>query len=68
MVKNDFTWWKDAWDEAMVAEHGANWANTFAGWMQTVLDSTSSNAFSKFMYDESVRVLKDNKALAVPGA
>ena len=51
----------------MVTEHGANWADTFAGWAQTILDSTGSNAFSKFMCDETVRVLQDNKALAVPG-
>ena len=51
----------------MVTEHGANCADTFAGWAQTILDSAGSNAFSKFMYDETVRVLQDNKALAVPG-
>jgi len=65
--KNDFPWWKDAWDEAMVTAHGANWAATFAGWVQTLLDATTSNAFSKFMHDETVRVLHDCMALAVPG-
>ena len=66
--KNDFPWWKDAWDQAMVAEHGANWASTFAGWVQNILDATEGNAFSKFMHDETVRVLHDRKALAVPGS
>ena len=65
--KNDFAWWKEAWDEAMVTEHGANWADTFAGWVQAILDGAGLNAFSKFMCDETVRVLQDNKALAVPG-
>ena len=65
--KNDFQWWKEAWDEAMVTQHGANWADTFAGWVQNLLNATGSNAFSKFMYDETVRVLHDSKALAVPG-
>ena len=65
--KNDFAWWKEAWDEAMVTEHGASWADTFAGWVQIILDCVGSNAFSKFTCDETVRVLQDNKALAVPG-
>ena len=65
--KNDFTWWKESWDAAMATEHGADWAATFAGWVQNILDSTDGNAFSKFMYDETVRVLHASKALAVPG-
>ena len=65
--RNDFQWWKDAWDEAMVTEHGADWADTFASWVQNLLDSPDSNAFSKFMHDETCRVLNDSKALAVPG-
>ena len=65
--KNDFTWWKEAWDDAMVIAHGANWAATFAGWMQNLLDATGSNTFSKFMHGETVRVLHGSKALAVPG-
>ena len=52
----------------MVTEHGANWATTFAGWVQNLLDATPSNAFSKFMHDETVRVLHASKALAVPGS
>ena len=31
--KNDFPWWKEAWDAAMVAEHGAVWAATFGSWV-----------------------------------
>ena len=51
----------------MATEHGADWAATFAGWVQNIFDSTDANAFSKFMYDETVRVLHASKALAVPG-
>ena len=65
--KNDFAWWKEAWDEAMVTEHRGNWAKIFAGWVQNVMDSKATNAFSKFMYDETCRVFHDSAALAVPG-
>ena len=65
--KNDFAWWKDDWDGAMVLEHKHHWAETFAGWVQKILDDPSSNAFSKFMYNETVRVLNGRKALVVPG-
>ena len=66
--KNDFAWWKEAWDDAMVTQHGAHWAETFAAWIQNILDATSSTAFSEFMYGETVRVLQDSKTLAVPGS
>ena len=65
--QNDFPWWKESWDAAMVAEHRANWANTFACWVQNVLDSKTTNAFSQFVYDETRRVFHDKTALAVPG-
>ena len=65
--KNDFSWWKDAWDEAMVKEHKEAWAKTFAGWMQGILASTNPNEFSLFMYSETVRVLGGQAVLAVPG-
>ena len=66
--KNDFAWWKETWDEKMVTEYGKDWAETFAGWMQSILDSEASNAFSQFMYNETCRVLHESTALAVPGA
>ena len=28
--KNDWPWFKEAWDGAMEAQHGANWASVFA--------------------------------------
>ena len=65
--KNDFPWWKEAWGEAMVTEHRGEWATRFASWVQNILDSKDSNAFSKFMCDETCRVFHDSKALAIPG-
>ena len=66
--KNDYTWWKEAWDEAMVQEIDSEWPAAFACWMQTVTDSPTSNAFSHFMYSETMRVLDTAMGLAVPGA
>ena len=65
--KNDWSWFKEAWDKEMVKEHGANWASLFAKWMQNVLDDESSNAFSKFVYNETCRVFHGMAALQVPG-
>ena len=66
--KNDWDWFKNAWDEAMVLEHGANWAELFSAWLQGVLDDEGSNAFSVFVYNETVRVFQGTSALHVPGA
>ena len=41
--KNDWRWFKESWDAAMVTEHGAKWAETFSGWIQEVLDDDRSN-------------------------
>jgi len=66
--RNDWPWFKDAWDEAMLDNHGKNWASVFSGWVQHVLDDERSNAFSAFVYNETCRVLSANAALHVPGA
>ena len=66
--RNDWPWFKEAWDEAMVAEHGGNWASVFSGWVQHVLDDERRNAFSEFVYNETCRVLAGNAALQVPGS
>ena len=65
--KNDWPWFKDAWDKEMVKEHGENWGSVFASWTQGVLEDESSNAFSKFVYNETCRVFHDVAALHVPG-
>lgn len=65
--KNDWAWFKSAWDDAMVLEHGTKWADVFSGWLQRVLEDERSNAFSVFVYEESSRVFKGVHALHVPG-
>ena len=64
----DWPWFKEAWDQAMVTEHKENWATTFMGWIQGVLDDERSNAFSVFAYNETCRIFKDVAALHVPGS
>ena len=65
--RNDWSWFKEEWDKEMVKQHGANWASTFAKWMQNILDDECSNAFSKFVYKETCRVFHGAAALQVPG-
>ena len=65
--RNDWLWFKESWDAAMVTEHGASWASVFAGWVQTVLDDPRSTAFSVFVYKETCRVFHATAALQVPG-
>ena len=45
----------------MVAEHKAQWAETFAHWMQSIVNSTEGNAFCIFMHSETHRVLSDKQ-------
>jgi hypothetical protein len=65
--KNDWPWFKEAWDQEMVKQHRAIWASVFAKWMQSVLDDERSNAFSTFVYNETCRVFHGTAALHVPG-
>ena len=67
--RNDFQWWKETCDDAMFSEHRANWAATFAGWVQNVLDASAlhPNACSMFMYNETNRLLHESKSLILPG-
>ena len=65
--KNDWVWFKGSWDVAMVAEHKANWGLQFVAWMQGVLDDTTTNAFSLFVYNETCRVFKGTVALHLSG-
>ena len=66
--KNDWPWFEDAWDKEMVSQHAANRASVFAKWMQNVLEDECSNAFSKFVYNETCRVFHATAALHVPGS
>ena len=67
--KNVWVWFKDSWDEAMLSEHGAEWGCVFAEYIQGVLerlDKGTTDAFSRFVHDESKRVLGMTPALRVP--
>lgn len=66
--KNDWAWFKDAWDQEMVARHGGNWGLRFSEWMQGVLEDERSNAFSLFVNSETCRVFDATAALHVPGS
>jgi hypothetical protein len=70
--KNDWAWFKSAWDTKMVAEHDGEWASKFAGIVQQVLDDmaqeTGSNEFSCFVHRETLRCLSDQVAVRVPAA
>ena len=67
--KNDWVWFKDSWDEAMLSEHKAEWGSVFAEYIQSVLvelDKGTTNAFSLFVHGETKRVLGMAPALQVP--
>ena len=70
--KNDWAWFKGAWDAKMVSEHDEGWPLLFAGYVQQVLDDMAkeagSNAFSSFVHRETLRCLSDQIALRVPAA
>ena len=66
--KNDWTWFKSSWDEAMLAENPHCWPMIFAGYVQGVLDDVRTNAFSEFVFKETSRVFSSHAALSVPGS
>ena len=58
--RDDFAWFKDSWDFAMLEKHKQNWGGEFAAysrgiWIQDTLDN-GSNAFSLFVYNETRRL------------
>ena len=68
--RNDFDWFKKAWDTKMSDEHGDAWPGLLGGWVQQVLSdhaAGTSNAFSVFVHFETVRVFHEEVALYVPG-
>ena len=54
-------------EKEMVKQHTNHWASIFAKWMQNVLDDDAGNAFSTFVYNETLRVFHGTAALQVPG-
>jgi len=66
--KNDWLWFREAWDERMLEELGVDWGGTFAGWMQEVLndfDAGKGNAFSEFVHNETRRCFDLVPALVI---
>ncbi len=69
--KNDWKWFREAWDAKMCGEHGVEWGGIFSGWMQKILDELTngvSNAFSVFVHDETYRSFAAVPMLAVPSS
>ena len=67
--RNDYAWFKKAWDKKMLAQHGAGWPALFASWSQRLLDAHARGdraAFSAFMHDETKRCFGEEVALVVP--
>ena len=67
--KNDWEWFREAWDVQMREEHGVEWGGIFSGWMQQILDEIDdgvSNAFSVLVHDETCRCFAAVPMLAVP--
>ena len=67
--RNDFKWFKEAWDARMLQEHEDSWPETFMGWMQRLLgenEKAVANAFSVFVHSETRRCFDGGTALRVP--
>ena len=68
--KNDWAWWKEAWDEQMMSEHVEAWPWMFASWVQKTLDDIEGgdrSAVSAFVHAETERCFGDGPALRLPG-
>ena len=66
--KNDWQWFKQSWDQAMLEEHGEEWGGRFASWIQRVVDDASegkANSFSTFVHSETRRCFPDQPALRI---
>ena len=68
--RNDWAWFRAAWDAKMVSEHDKEWPALFAAWIQQVLEELASeagsNAFSRFVHSETLRCLSDQASLRLP--
>ena len=67
--RNEFGWFKDAWDSRMLEEHEEIWPETFMGWVQRILGGNGngkSNAVAVFVHNETRRCFDGVLALRVP--
>ena len=68
--RNDWDYFKGAWDRQLAEAHGEDWADIFCEHIQHVLnelESGQANALSVFMHRETERVLCPTPALQIPG-
>ena len=68
--RNDWPWFKAAWDAAMLEEHGDHWPGIFSSWVQQTLDEIEAgqgNAVSVLVNRETARCFSDEPAVSVPG-
>ena len=56
----------------LAIEHDKEWGSVFAGRIQHIVEEMAqgcgSNAFSRFVYQETLRCLSSKPALRLPGA
>ena len=67
----DFGWFQREWDAAGIHDFDAKWPETFATWMQKILDDIlggNPRAFSLFVHSETKRRLSVCLAIALPAA
>ena len=64
---NDWRWFKEALDAAMVVQHGEEWAELFSSLVQAFPEDDRSNTFSIFVHEETRRVFNGVAARRVPG-
>ena len=67
--RNDFVWFKDAWDKKCSAEHSGAWPFVFSGMIQKILNdidmSGIKNAFSMCVRNETQRCFGNARALTL---
>ena len=67
----EWDWFVDSWDERMRREHGNEYPELFAGWLQNVSNDMAQGdgaAFSRFVHNESRRLLEDPENADAPKA
>ena len=69
--RSDFGWFQREWDAAGIEDFNLNWPETFATWIQKILDDIlggDPRAFSLFVHRETTRRLSGRLAIALPAA
>ena len=67
--RNDFKWFKEAWDARMLQGHGDNWPELFMGWTQRLLGENEAghgNAFSVFRSSRNAYMFRWGASVARP--